>query len=278
MTDSALDSVLRRDRVIVVAAIVIISACAWLYVIDLADVMSMGGMEMPNMRMAANPFGAAMIPALQPWTTGEFIFALLMWSVMMIGMMTPSAAPMILLYARTGRHAAARGRHFAASAWFMSGYLIAWFGFSLAATTAQWALERVALLTPMMAASSHALAGGILIAAGVYQWTPFKNACLSQCQTPLVFIQRHGGFRGDARGAVALGFRHGLYCIGCCWALMALLFVGGIMNVLWIAGLTLFVLIEKTFTRSRILSRVAGAGLIIGGVWLLFGSYPATQA
>ena len=269
MTEGALETVLRRDRAIVIASITILSACAWLYILYLGHTMSMGGMEMPGMRMDANPFGAAMIPAFQAWTTGEFILAFAMWSVMMIGMMTPSAAPMILLYARVGRQAAARCRPIAASAWFFGGYLLAWVSLSLLATTAQWALERLALLTPTMAASSMPLGGFILILAGIYQWTPLKDTCLSQCQAPLAFLQRHGGFRNDAWGAVTIGFRHGLYCAGCCWALMAILFVGGVMNVLWIAAITIFVLVEKVVPAGGIISRTAGAAFIVGGVWLL---------
>jgi predicted metal-binding membrane protein len=269
MSDGALETVLRRDRAIVIACLAVLSACAWLYILHLIHTMGMDGMEMSDVRMDANPFGAAMIPALQPWTTVEFVLAFIMWSVMMIGMMTLSAAPMILLYARVGRHAAVRGRPFAASGWFAGGYLLAWVGFSLFATTVQWAVERLALLTPMMAASSGVLGGSILIVAGVYQWTPLKDACLTQCQTPMAFVQRHGGFRSDARGALALGLRHGLYCIGCCWALMALLFVGGVMNVLWIAAITIFVLVEKIIPANGIISRVAGAALVAGGVWML---------
>jgi predicted metal-binding membrane protein len=146
-----------------------------------------------------------------------------MWVVMMIGMMTPSIAPMILIYARVGRQAMVDGKPFAATTWFVGGYLLAWIAFSLAATSAQWALERAALLTPMMTSASNILGGVVLIIAGLYQWTPLKEACLFQCQTPLTFILRHGGFRGYPAGALKLGMSHGMYCIGCCWALMALL-------------------------------------------------------
>jgi predicted metal-binding membrane protein len=120
-----------------------------------------------------------------------------------------------------------------------------------------------------MAAASGTLSGIILIAAGLYQWTPLKNACLRQCQMPLQFIQRHGGFRPDAWGSLALGARHGAYCIGCCWVLMALLFVAGVMNVLWIAALTILVLVEKVVPAGRAVPRVTGAGFCAGGVWML---------
>src|SRR6516225_67202 len=168
-----------------------------------------------------------------------------------------------------GRQAARQGTPLAASAYFAAGYLLSWIGFALVATSAQWALERAALLTPMMAGASDMFSGAVLVAAGFYQWTPLKDACLRQCQAPWLFIQRHGGFRSDASGALALGARHGAYCIGCCWALMALLFVGGVMNVLWIAAIAILVLAEKVIPSGRVTSRTDGAGLFAGGAWLL---------
>ena len=209
------------------------------------------------------------MPAGVPWQPIEFSYVFAMWIVMMIGMMVPSVAPMILIYARVGRQAETSGQPFAASAWFAAGYLVAWTGFSLAATFAQWALQRAALLTPTMESASNVLGGVVLIAAGVYQWTPVKEACLSYCQAPLTFIMRHGGFRREAAGALALGSRHGLYCIGCCWALMLLLFVGGIMNLFWIAALAVLVLLEKVMPFGKSLSRVAGVAFIAMGAWLL---------
>jgi predicted metal-binding membrane protein len=264
-----LETVLRRDRTVVIAALAVVVALAWADIIWLADDMAMGGMDMTGFRMIPAGQGL-MMPASAPWQPLEFAYVLAMWAVMMVGMMTPSVAPMILVYARVGRQAVASGRPFAASGWFASGYLIAWFGFSLAATSAQWALERAALLTPMMESASGLLGGIVLIAAGLYQWTPIKEACLSYCQAPLTFIMRHGGFRSDPSGALALGLRHGLYCIGCCWALMLLLFVGGVMNVLWIAGLAVLVLLEKVAPFGKFIPRIAGCILIGAGTWLLF--------
>jgi predicted metal-binding membrane protein len=264
----ALETVLRRDRAVVIAAIAIITALAWADIIWLAQDMAMDGMDMSGFRMIPAGRGL-MMPAGAPWQPVEFAYVFAMWAVMMIGMMTPSVAPMILIYARVGRQAAINGQPFAASGWFASGYLISWFGFSLAATCAQWLLERAALLTPMMESASMLLGGIVLIAAGTYQWSPVKEACLSYCQAPLTFIMRHGGFRADAAGALTLGLRHGLYCIGCCWAIMLLLFVGGVMNVLWIAALAALVLSEKILPFGKLLSRAAGCFLIVGGIWLL---------
>ena len=207
---------------------------------------------------------AAMSAEFGPWSAVQFLTMLLMWSVMMIGMMTPSVAPMILIYARVARQASARGTPFAPSGWFALGYFLAWTGFALLATLLQWALEGALLLSPMTASAGPVLGGALLIVAGLYQWTPLKNACLSQCQSPLAFIQRHGGFRGRSGAALGLGLRHGGYCIGCCWALMVLLFVAGVMNLLWIAAIAALVLAEKLI-RGRLFQRLAGLALVLAG-------------
>jgi predicted metal-binding membrane protein len=225
-------------------------------------------MDMSGFRMIPAGMGL-MMPATAPWNAIEFAFVFAMWAVMMIGMMTPSAMPMILLYARVGRQATTAGKPLAATGWFAAGYFLMWTAFALAATSAQWTLDRGSLLTPMMAGASEVFGGIVMIAAGLYQWTPLKDACLRQCQAPWLFIQRRGGFRGNALGSLALGTRHGIYCVGCCWVLMALLFVGGVMNVLWIAAIAIFVLAEKVIPAGRVISRVAGAGFFAWGVWLL---------
>jgi predicted metal-binding membrane protein len=268
LTEAAIEAVLRRDRVIVAAALFVLTGLAWAYMLWLAANMDMGGMNMSGFRMV--PTGVAlMMPATAPWSATELALVFAMWAVMMVGMMTPSATPMILIYARVGRQAAQQGKPFASSSWFAGGYLLAWIGFALVATFGHWALERGNWLTPEMAAASGALSGVVLVAAGLYQWTPFKDACLRQCQRPLQFIQRHGGFRPDTFGSLALGARHGAYCVGCCWVLMALLFVGGVMNVLWIAAITILVLLEKTIRAGRVISLVSGTILFAGGIWML---------
>ena len=286
--DTALESLLRRDRVIVAASLAALTVIAWTYTLWLAaamsgDGMSMSGpgmgadmrmdpaMEMDGMEMeagAALSLGTVLGISPRPWSSVEAGVTLTMWVVMMVGMMLPSATPMILLYARVGRQSRKEGKPFAATGFFAGGYLLAWVGFALAATLGQWLMEGT-LLSPALASASRIFSGAVLIVAGLYQWTPLKDACLSQCQTPIVFLQRHGGFRRDPAGAVGLGLRHGLYCIGCCWALMTLLFVGGIMNVLWIAAIAIFVLAEKVFFPGRLLSRIAGTLLIAAGLWQL---------
>ena len=268
MSEAVLELALRRDRARIVIAIVILTALAWAYLWQLADDMAMGGMDMTGFRMVPSGMGM-MMPAEAPWRPIEFAFVLAMWVVMMIGMMTPSIAPMVLLYARVGRQAAIQNKPFPATVWFLAGYFVAWIGFSLAATFLQWGLERAALLSPMMVGANKFVGGGVLVAAGLYQWTPLKDKCLRQCQAPWLFIQRHGGFRRDAKGSLVLGVEHGVYCVGCCWALMTLLFVGGVMNIVWIAALAILVLAEKIIPAGRLISRIVGAGLIAGGVWLM---------
>jgi predicted metal-binding membrane protein len=268
MTDSTLEIVLRRDRLVVAGALGVIAALAWCYVLWLAADMDMGGMDMTGFRMIPAGMGI-MAPANAPWRAIEFVFVFAMWAVMMVGMMAPSAAPMILMYARVGRDGRSAGKPLAATGWFAAGYFLAWISFSLAATFVQWGFERTALLDSRMASASNLLGGTVLIAAGVYQWTPLKDVCLVQCRTPFQFLIRHGGFRGDVPGCLLLGLRHGAYCVGCCWVLMALLFVGGVMNVLWIAALALLVLAEKLTPFGRWVGRAAGIAFVAAGAWML---------
>ena len=245
---------MRRDRWVVIGALLSLTALALGYTYWLGT-----GFDM----------SAMMSPHFIPWTAGHFAFMFAMWLVMMVGMMTPSVAPMVLLYVAVGRSSVGKGPAFAPASAFVAGYLLAWGAFSAAATLLQWWLESLALVTPMMAGMSQRLAGAVLIVAGVYQWLPVKQSCLSQCRAPMSFVQRHGGFQASARGSVRLGALHGWYCIGCCWVLMALLFAFGVMNFLWIAGLMIFVLVEKVMPNAAVISRVAGAAAIVGGIALM---------
>jgi predicted metal-binding membrane protein len=275
------EAVLRRDRWIIIGVITVVVACAWGYVLSLAFGMNMpahgNASSMAAMPMAAtapqmSDMNSMLRPAMSPWGAPEFALLLIMWTVMMIGMMTPSATPMLLIYARVAREAGARGHPFAATAWFAGGYLTCWAGFAVVATSAQWGLERAALITAGTGRAGAVAGGCVLLAAGLYQLTSLKNACLSQCQSPLFFIHRHGGFRPDAAGAFRLGLTHGAYCVGCCWALMTILFAVGVMNVLWIAGLTVLVLVEKLAPPGRVLPIVIGTVLSAAGLWLLADS------
>ena len=270
--DAGLAALLRRDRLAVAAALIIVTLLAWAYVLWLAAAGDMAGMDMSDMDMDGMDMSAmagTMAPTIRSWAPADFAFMFAMWSVMMVGMMTPSVAPMVLLYAGVGRKASESGSPIASTGWFFAGYLIVWIAFSALATIAQWLLTALALLTPMMASSSAVLGGIVLVAVGLYQWTPVKETCLRSCQAPLAFLMAHGGFRDKPLGALRLGMAHGAYCLGCCFALMALLFVGGIMNVLWIAGLTILVLLEKIVPAGRLIPRISGALIGAAGIWLL---------
>jgi predicted metal-binding membrane protein len=268
MNTSALEAILRRERVIIVASLVVLTILAWFDLVWLANDMEMGGMDMSGYRMIPAR-QALMMPASAPWQPIEFAYVFVMWVVMMIGMMTPSVTPMILVYARVGRQAT-ESQPFASVAWFAGGYFLAWVAFSLVATSLQWVLERAALLTPMMASASNIIGGILLILAGLYQWTPLKDVCLRQCQAPLGFILSHGGFQKTTTASLTLGFRHGAYCLGCCWALMVLLFALGVMSLFWIAALAILALLEKVVPSGRGIARIAGLTFFAGGVWMLF--------
>jgi predicted metal-binding membrane protein len=204
--------------------------------------------------------------ALRPWGITEFALTFLMWSVMMVGMMLPTAMPMTLIYMSVVRKAKEDGAVVAPTLVFIAGYLGVWGLFSVVATGAQWALESAALLSPMMVSTSPVLGAGLLVLAGAYQLTPAKHACLSHCHSPVHFIAHH--WRPGTLGALRMGASHGLYCLGCCWALMLLLFVGGVMNLLWIAAIAFFVLAEKLLPYGRVPSWVAGAAMMGAGVVL----------
>jgi predicted metal-binding membrane protein len=201
------------------------------------------------------------------WTTSYAALIFLMWSIMMMAMMLPSAAPAILLAAALMRQ---RGRNqiFRPTGLFVLGYLVIWFSFSLVATALQWGLDRVGLLSDDMASGSATLAALLLIATGVYQWTPLKQACLIQCRSPFEHLTKY--WRRGAFGPMLAGAAHGLFCLGCCWMLMTLLFVGGLMNVLWIAALALLVLIEKLLPAGPRVSRLTGIALVVWGTVALF--------
>jgi len=201
-----------------------------------------------------------------PWTAADVFFTFAMWAVMMVGMMTPSAAPVLLLFAGMVRGRGGTRWPLVVAA-FGAGYLIVWTAFSAGAALAQWGLHGSAMLSPAMSASSARLGGAILIAAGVYQLTPFKGACLTHCRSPLGFLLSH--WRDGTIGALRMGIAHGTYCVGCCWALMGVLFVVGVMNLVWVAAMTVFVLVEKIGPAGAIVARVAGGLMIAAGalVW-----------
>jgi predicted metal-binding membrane protein len=247
-----LHALLRRDRAVALAALVAVIMLAWAYLILGA------GIEMDEMDMG----GGQIMMMAPPWTFGYAVLIFLMWAIMMVAMMLPSAAPTILLVTALGRDRIAP-----VAVPFAFGYLLVWIGFSLAATALQFGLDRGGVLSETMATSSAVLAGIVLIVAGAYQWTPLKQACLRHCRSPLAFLL--GRWRQGAWGAVTNGMRHGLFCLGCCWMLMVLLFVGGLMNLLWVGALALLVLIEKTLPWGGRTSRATGAALVVWGAVML---------
>jgi predicted metal-binding membrane protein len=255
---SFVEEALRRDRLLVISCLLLVVVLSWAYLLTGA------GMSMQAMSDMLTPMSTG------PWTLGYAVLVLVMWAVMMAAMMLPSAAPMILLFATIARGRIARGERPSSSGFFTFGYIAVWSAFSLAAAALQFGLERAALMSSMMHTTSVALAGVTLIAAGLYQWTPWKQACLRQCRSPLEFIVTH--WRPGARGAFSMGLRHGVYCVGCCWLLMLLLFVGGVMNFAWIAGLALFVLVEKLAPAGHWIGKGAGVLLIAWGAALLASS------
>jgi predicted metal-binding membrane protein len=284
-SSSALETVLKRDRTVVVAALVLITALSWLYLVDMARDMAAMDMSMPEpsavepsaageaMTMPADADGAsggmtmdaAMdMTAIESWTPTYFVAMFLMWAIMMVGMMVPSAAPMILTYAALARQKDGSQSPLVSTGAFTGGYLLAWTAFSLVATLLQWGLSSLALLSPMLVSTSPYLGGGILIVAGLYQLTPYKNACLVHCRHPVQYFMAH--WQKGRAGALRMGLHHGIYCVGCCWFLMMLLFFGGVMNLVWIAAITVFVLLEKVIPRGELAGLLTGIVMIVTGL------------
>ena len=238
---TAAERIALRSRAVTLAGLVLLSLLAWSYLLSGAGMEPMAGMA-----------GMAMAPGF-PLTAA-------MWWAMMVAMMVPSAAPTILLYAKVHRHSTASAPPTAA---FLAGYLACWLGFSLLAASLQ-----LGVTSPIsMALDSRTVSGAVLIAAGLYQLSPLKNACLSRCRSPAAFLTRH--YRPGAWGAARLGLLHGAYCVGCCWLLMALLFVVGVMNIAWVAALTLLVAAEKLLPGGQWIARITGVALVVWGATIL---------
>ena len=276
-----LESVLRRDRLVVVIALVAVLVLSWVYVLAGAG-MGMSAFEMTRMTqpvgvdspqpslqgmsMGGTAVGGTMVTGA--WTVGYAVVIFFMWWVMMFGMMLPSAAPLLLLFARMMRKEKDKGAPYVPTGVFALGYVIMWAAFSAIATGAQWGLEASGLLSGIMVGTSAVLGAGLLIAAGVWQLTPWKNACLRHCRSPIGFLSAH--WRPGRTGAFKMGLVHGAFCLGCCWFLMALLFYGGVMNLYWIIGLALYILIEKLLPAGARIGQLTGVILIAWGATLLF--------
>ena len=241
----------RRDRAFIVAAIVALTTLAWLYLEEMAGAT-----------------GSAMT-AMTPASSSDFLALFVMWAVMMVGMMLPSATPMIVLFATVNRRKRTTNAQFVPTAIFVLGYVASWAAFSLFVAAAQSELHALALLTPMMKSASSPLGGALFIASGIYQWTPWKHACLRTCRSPLDFLLNR--WRDGRTGALCMGLEHGFFCVGCCWFLMALLFAVGVMNLLWVAAIAVFVLAEKVLPGGRRIANMSGIAMFAAGLYLLLG-------
>lgn len=245
------EPILARDRVIVLGGVIALTALAWLNLWRRA-----GSMDMD-----------AVMPRSMPWSLADLGAAVFMWGVMMVAMMLPSVTPMLLLFSNVQRKRREQGEAATPTSLFAAGYLLVWLAWSGLAAGLQWGLHALFLLTPYLATTSALLGAAFLFLAGGYQLTPWKDACLVQCQSPFGFLMTR--WREGAWGAFRMGLEHGTYCLGCCWALMGLLFVGGVMNLLWVAALAGFILLEKAVAQGPWLSRLAGLALIGWAVYLL---------
>ena len=257
---SALAVAPRRDRLILGAGLGLVAAVAWAYMIRDARRMDLTGVcQCLGMKMGG--------PELTSWSAGTLLPLFVMWAVMMVAMMLPTATPMILTFAAVSRNRRRQERPYVPVSVFVAGYVVIWSAFSALAAVAQWILHRQALLSPAMVSTSATLGGIVLLAAGLFQFTPLKRACLTHCRAPFEFIMTR--WREGAGGAFRMGLEHGVFCTGCCWALMSLLFVAGVMNILWIAALSLLVGLEKLLPRGIWLSTVTGIILTAWGVFVV---------
>jgi len=256
---SLLGAVFARPKALAVLCVVALTALGWLALGLIAA--GMGTVE-------------AFCHALGPssWDAGAFALAALMWAAMTLAMMLPSAAPMILTYAEIADTAAAKGERIVSPFILAAGYALIWLGFAFVATLAQLALTRAALMDSGMQSASGLFSGAIFVAAGVYQFSALKHACLTRCQSPFPFFFTN--WATTRRGVFRLGVKQGLYCLGCCWAMMLVMFAVGVMNVLWMAGLGVVMTLEKMGSGKR-LTYALGVALIAGGIAFIVAAFVA---
>lgn len=249
---------LRRDRTVVLAGLAAVTLVAWAYLVHLVwEMRAMG-----TMAMAAE----MVMPQSQSRGAVELLLLFVMWTVMMVAMMVPAVTPLVLMFARVNRQKGG-GRVVGPAAILLLGYLLVWAGFSGLATLAQWKLHSAAILSPTIVSSSAILGGLVLVAAGLFQLSALKRACLVRCRSPLSFLMLE--WRDGRWGTLVMGLKHGAYCVGCCWLLMALLFVAGVMNLLWVAAIAVLVFVERVAPKGETLGRIAGAALIVAGIALV---------
>lgn len=256
---ATIERLIRRDRLFMIVGLLATTSLAWIYLVR--ESAGMGAMAAEAQMHAA--MGMA---DMRAWGLADWFGLFVMWALMMVAMMLPSAAPvMVLVLGVYRRRADTRARMSAAA--FVVGYLLAWTGFSLVASVGQVALHRAALLSPDMHLRSAAVSGVVLLIAGVYQWLPIKHTCLTHCRSPLGFLSQH--WHEGSIGGLTLGLHHGAFCIGCCWLLMTMLFAVGVMNLVWVAALAALVLGEKLLRGGEVLGRVAGVAAAGWGLYLL---------
>jgi predicted metal-binding membrane protein len=243
--NTILAGILKRDRAIVAFGLAGLVTLSWAYLICMD-----WGMRHMDVGM-----DILIMPAMQHWNAWDLFLVFLMWAIMMVAMMVPTAGPVILLFAEINRRRTQEKDTFIATAQFLFGYLTVWTGFSAVATLAQWGLLTATLVSPMMESTNRMLGAGLLLIAGLFQFSRLKYACLAHCRSPIGFFATE--WRPDSWGAFKMGLKHGAHCLGCCWALMGLLFAFGVMNLLWVAGLSIFVLLEK-IAANRWVNRLSG--------------------
>jgi predicted metal-binding membrane protein len=258
---SSLEVLIQRDRIWISVGLCAVIGLAWIYLMREAAVM--GAMAADARAHAAMGMAGMNMRA---WDVSDWFALFGMWTIMMAGMMLPSASPVVLLVLGAYRLRGDSQARLSATA-FLAGYLLVWTAFSLFVSLGQVALHRAAVLSQDMRLQSAALSGALLIAVGIYQWIPLKNRCLSHCQAPLAFLTRY--WRTGVSGGLQMGMRHGALCVGCCWMLMTLLFVVGVMNLVWVAALGAFVLLEKLAPGGAIAGRLAGAAAAGWGLYVL---------
>jgi predicted metal-binding membrane protein len=251
---TTLEDIVQRDRLILLVGLIGVSAIAWVYTIS----MSVDTGHAAHHAMFAQP---------RAWTATDLALTFGMWTVMMLAMMLPTAAPMVLTLAKISRGQSKSADPVAPAAGFVLGYAIVLTAFSLVAAVVQWGLHQASWTTMAGESTNRVFAGAVLLGAGAFQFSRFKEACLHRCRSPLWFLMTQ--WQPGAVGGIKMGISHGRFCIGCCWALMALMFVGGSMNLLWTAGLAVFMLAEKALPAGRKLGRIAGAGLVVWGLGVL---------
>lgn len=256
MSNQIAQAVIRRDRMVVLTGLAAVVGAATIYTVTMAGQLS-------------KPIDMAFMPTSHAAMGHQHTFLTLfvMWTIMQVAMMSPTAVPMILMHGKVERHKNPQSFPFLPIGLFFLGYILLWGLFSLAFALIQVGMQAKGLLSPTMATTNTWLSGGILIAAGLFQFSSLKEACLKQCRSPVTYLMTE--WRSGRSGALLMGLKHGAHCVGCCWIIMALLFVAGVMNLFWMAAITAFVLIEKLTARGEMFGRIVGVGLIVWGVLII---------